>query len=1240
MIRDGILIACVLLALTSTSPAAARDTRGKVEEGGQVKVDEFLLPLPGSLDENLKLLEERVRRGGGSAEQALYGIQLLAGGNHALAKQHCREALDRGFLFEPVYCTALILFLEGKLAEAAERTAQAINLRPGSVAPYILLANIRRTEGDQEGMVKAVESGVAAVPERAEFWEWELAKLFEQTGDLDAALQCVGRLAKITPRDPRVFVQAGDWLRGVGREPEAVEMYQLALSKASWYEPAVLALLDTYKGLGRWLEIRTEAMEFLDNPQLSRVRDTVMAFKLEAERVLLEEEWAGIENRHQVSLTDLSTFEKIEPSEGTEILLKAADAAFRVGGYAQAVPLLLKARSLSPSDTRVAMMLGEGMLRSGQLELAALYVNDVLASAPSGAAHELAARVAQERGANRECVEHAKKALDYLPDSADLYLLLARCYRAMRESDEELSALEQAHKINPDNTAVLHELVAYFLHMRNGEEAAANYLEKLYSLVRYDFRLCIKLGDLRLGLGATEEAVSTWARCISSIPPDPPELREEVYGKLKEASKQVRSGDVIGAALRSACFAGLPNACSDLKLWMGGKKEKLKLKSTEYKAGGRRRKLVGELERIGSGGRDFLVLGLDSPGFEKLSRQEKIFLYFMNRAAIAGDDLLYMQNHRHALLIKQLMELLFMYRSYLPQATVGPIHDYLKLLWVNHGNYDHRSGVKFVPATLTPEMLLDAMLALSARGETFEFIPGLNVEEKLAFLKASIFDASHEPLLTVREGEKDLVLASAVNHYDPGITSAMIESLDPKLLSALNIRFSLRGGTVVPQYYRIGGLASSYIGNIVYFLERAREYAQSEAQAESIDALVEFYRTGEDEAFRRHSLAWLRSSGRTDYLNGFVEQLKDPRGTIGNYEGLAAFVVTDSAVEKLADEAGWFEERMPWPEQFKRKEVARPVTNVAVAVMGTGDMGPVPWAGYNLPNYDDIRSSVGSKNVIFINIMTARSQRDLEATLEEFYLPEYRALVRKYGDLVQHWMVYLHEIIGHGSGRASPDLPGDPRTLIGPSFSTIEEARADLVALYFIGDPKLEEIGAVPKGKSREVMACAYVSYFQGFLILYSRFKGGVIREPHWKARQMILQYLLNGGEDGKGDYGLSVVEDGGNMYVRVREPSLVREGVARLLERIQVVKSMGDRDSAERLVQELGTRYDETWASNIKQRFDRLGLPRQTAFVFPHLKPIVDRKGRVVDVSLHNDEDLTAQHLRFSRLQRNRDLE
>ena len=1205
----------------------------------EVQVDEFLFPQEGALESNLALLWPKVQETGDAQAQALYGIQLLAKGSHADARQHCSEAHARGLLFEAVYCMSMVQFSGGAFGEAEDLARAAIRLRPRSLAPYIVLANIKLALKDKEGMVQALELGMTAVPERAPFWEWELAKMFESLGDLDAALQCVGVLSQITAQDPKVFTQAGDWLRRKKRLAEAAQMYRFALSKASWYQNAALALLGTYREDEQWGEIGRRAPRLLENPQLRPVHETIRAYLLEANDNLLTMESQAVEARYGVTLAELHTFDAVEPTVAATALLEAARIMVRYGKPLSSLTLLRKALTYDPGRAEAFFLMAEVFLGAQRLDEAEEAVNNGLSLASDSEAFVLAARVARLRLDGEGCIARLKGALQHRSDDVDALLEAALCLRMLRYEGKQLEALKEAYRIDPENTEVLNELVSFYLHEDGGREAAADYLAKLYNLIPYDYRVCGKLAELYRTEERFEDSLATLVRCYDSTPPHLDGLRAETEGKARAAAHSVRDDDKVVRALTELCGGGANGACIDLEAFKEGQRKQRGLTAAPYQLRVRQ-PLVGELERLGPEGSDFLVLGLEAPGFEALPLKEKRFLFYMTRAAIAGDELLYYQNHRHAILVKRLLERLFVYRKHLTLATAAGIHDYLKYVWLNHGNYDHRSGMKFVPRQLTREALLEAMKALYGRGESFDFIPGAGPQEKFAYLEKSIFDADYEAHLTVTAEGVDAIGESAVNHYAPGITDGMIAALDKEQRNALNVRYALVGGKVVQQKYAVGALGDAYLTNVVHFLRQALPFASGEEQRESVEALIRFYETGDESEFRSHSVAWLKTRGGTDYINGFVEQLKDPRGVIGNFEGMAAFVSDAQLVERLADSAEYFERAMPWPEQFKRKRVSRPVSNVASVLVGTGDMGPVPWAGYNLPNYADIRSEVGSKNVIFLNIMTARSGKDAEARLKEFYLPEYQQVVREWGELATNWNVYMHEIIGHGSGQPDPGLSDDPRNLIGRSFAALEEARADLVALYFIPDAKLVEIGAIPKGQQDAVVQAAYARYFQGFLSLYSRFHGGTVKEAHWKGRQLILRYLLNGGDGGEGDYGLSLVQVGGKYFVKIGDPVKVRAGIGTLLRRIQVIKSLGQKEEAEALVDRFGGTYDEAIAANISERSKKIGVARQSAFVFPRLDAVVDRDGTITDVKVRHDEDLTAQQLRYTRLQQGRDLE
>jgi dipeptidyl-peptidase-3 len=648
---------------------------------------------------------------------------------------------------------------------------------------------------------------------------------------------------------------------------------------------------------------------------------------------------------------------------------------------------------------------------------------------------------------------------------------------------------------------------------------------------------------------------------------------------------------------------------------------------------------IGELERLGPDGRDALVVGVEAPGFEDLAPREKRFAYLLYRAAIPGNVIAYAQAHRDADAIVRLLEACFAHGDGHDPATRAAVHEYLKLLWLHHGPYHHHTHAKFTPPSLTPAMLAASVRQAAARGAALPLRKGETPDALLARLHRSIFDAEYEPVQTNQSAGADIVASSAVNYYDKGITRAEIDALPPEWRDRINVRFARRGGRVVPEVYRIGGLHGRELETVSHFLRLALPHAENDEQREALQSLLEFYATGIERHFRAHMIHWLKSDARVDYLNGYIESYKDPRGTIGQFEGNASFRAGGGLIERIAENAPYFEARMPWPDAYKRTDISRPVATVVNVLVETGDAGPVSPAAYNLPNYNDIRRDYGSKNVILHNIENTRSENLERTVVEEFFLPEYRdATLALNHSLIRPLKVYLHEIIGHGSGRPDPALGADPRAKLGRAYSALEEARADLVALYCIGDPKLIELGAYAPSLRPVVIETAYVGYLQGWLSRLDRVEGLEVREAHDRGHHAILMWLVRGGESGR-DYGVEVKKIDGHFYVRVRDAERVHRGIADLLSRLQVIKSTGDTEGAHRIFDEFGTKLDPEWRADVAARRERLKLPKLKAFVFPHLRPVV-REGEIEDVTMACDEDLTAQQLRFRRLEHSTRLE
>jgi dipeptidyl-peptidase-3 len=649
------------------------------------------------------------------------------------------------------------------------------------------------------------------------------------------------------------------------------------------------------------------------------------------------------------------------------------------------------------------------------------------------------------------------------------------------------------------------------------------------------------------------------------------------------------------------------------------------------------KKYTGELERLGPDGTDIMVLGVEAEGFDALSLDEKRYAYCLYRAAIPGNRIAYQQAHRDALEIRVLLERIFLASDGMDPALRDAVHDYLKYVWIHHGQYDHYTHTKYVPTSLTPEGLMAACEHAIANGAHIP-MGREPLDTLLARLHASIFDPDHEPVQTNQSEGIDVVAQSAVNYYGPGVTQADIDALPPEQQRKLNARYEKQGGEAVVQEFRIGGLYSDEIETIVHFLELAQRYAPSDHHRESLELLVRFYRDGDEETFKRHMVSWLKMDGNVDYLNGFIEVYLDPRGVIGQFEGNVSFKAGGGLIDAISDHSLYFEQRMPWPDEFKRTEVSPPVANVVNVLVETGDAGPVSPAAYNLPNYNDIRRDHGSKNVILANVENTWSREIMQEQADAFFLPEYRDNVLRYfRPLIRSIEVYLHEIVGHGSGRPADSLDGDPRTLLGRAYSALEECRADSVALWHIADDILIELGAFDRSEQETVVKTAYVTYLQGWFSRIDRVHGFEVREAHNKGHHAILNWILEGGESGE-NYGAEMIQDNGDYYIRVTDPARVREGIGVLLSRLQVLKSTGDRSGAEAFFDRFGTHLPPEWKANVEKRRASLTTPKIKAFVFPHLVPTIEN-GEITGVEMRHDEDLTAQQLRFGRIELSKDL-
>jgi dipeptidyl-peptidase III len=643
------------------------------------------------------------------------------------------------------------------------------------------------------------------------------------------------------------------------------------------------------------------------------------------------------------------------------------------------------------------------------------------------------------------------------------------------------------------------------------------------------------------------------------------------------------------------------------------------------------REFVGELERFGEGGREYIVFGLPARGFEQLSLQRKLLAYYLYRAAIAGNDIATHQSHRYAFEIKDTLEQAYLFSEGLPWPLRGALLDYLKQIWVNHGHYRASDQLKIVPESFTPEMLRQSVLHAASRGGRFETRTGESLEQKLQRLEPHIFEAGLEPLRTDTGASEDVLATSFVNLYHPAITSEILAGASEGWKSGTNVFFDFRNGTVVPLAYKVGGLLGEYLRTVSFWLDRAMSVAESEAQEESLRSLLGFYSSGEERMFRDHSREWLKSRSLVDYVNGFVDPGLDPRGVVGQF-GAGAFLRMDSAMlHRLAMNAGYFEQRMPWPNRYKRQRARAPAVQLAQILVGTGALGPQGPATHDFPLHGDIRRDFGSKGLILSNIQEAQSDRLDEEIIAHFHLPRYRSLQQSFGTPARRWHEYLREVIGRNSGRAEPELRQDPRLLLGAAYGPIEEARVNLVALHLVFDRRLVELGAIPRGRQRQAAEAMYISFLQDHLAGYRSLSGPRFQDAQGRGAELILRYLAEGGPEGGRDYGVRVADAFGNYYVEVTDLGRARRGVRELLARLQIIKSTADLPAANELLERFAGEVNPAWRANIRQRAARLGIPRRRAYVFPQLVPVMVDK-EIVDVRVEHFEDLMTQQLRFSR--------
>jgi dipeptidyl-peptidase III len=629
------------------------------------------------------------------------------------------------------------------------------------------------------------------------------------------------------------------------------------------------------------------------------------------------------------------------------------------------------------------------------------------------------------------------------------------------------------------------------------------------------------------------------------------------------------------------------------------------------------------LERID----DVAVVQVYADGFTSLPVRDKLLVWHLSLAALAGRDIFYDQRYAHNLAMRRVLEEILTHAGGVDPRVLAEIRRYTKLFWINTGAHNNITARKFL-LDVTRDQLVAAAKAAAALGARFPQGPDETLEQLVDRFAPMFFDPFVDPIVTNKSpGPGRDILESSANNLYVGVTMADVEQFEEQ--HGLNSRLVKHDGGLTEEVYRIGGRYDSEIRRLVGHLEDALPFA-TPGMADALRALIRFYQTGRDEDRIAYDIAWVRDQdSAVDTINGFVEVYMDPRGTKGAWEGLVYYVNAEKTrkIQTLAANAKWFEDHMPWEPRFRKPEVLGVTAKAIDVVIETGDSGPLTPIGINLPNDQAIREQYGSKSVSLSNVNDAYERSTPDAMRDEFsWTPEEAARARTWGAFSQELTTEMHEVIGHGSGRMADGVTASPHQLLKECFSAIEEARADLVALYFVADQKLVELGLVDAASHDDIVRAEYEYYARNALLQLRRVREGTqIEEDHMRNRHLIVSWLM------AHTAAIERRHRDGKTYFVVTDSQAFRAGVGQLLAEVQRIKSQGDYAGARSLVETYAVHFEPALRDEIVRRVDALQLPSSTAFVMPRLEAVRGTDGEIVDVEISYPGDLEAQMLEYS---------
>ncbi len=623
---------------------------------------------------------------------------------------------------------------------------------------------------------------------------------------------------------------------------------------------------------------------------------------------------------------------------------------------------------------------------------------------------------------------------------------------------------------------------------------------------------------------------------------------------------------------------------------------------------------------------DIKVLRYEIPQWDALKPKQKELVYYLTQAGLSGRDIMYDQNYRHNLKIRRALE--NVYTNYKGDKNTNDwknFETYLKQIWFANGIHHHYSNDKFKPKfskEYLQKLLSDTKTNL--KGESFDVI----------FNKKDAKKVNLDP-------KKGLIKGSAINFYGTNITTKDVEDFYAKLVDpkddtpvelGLNSKLVKENGIVKEKKWKSGGMYGSSIDKIIYWLEKAKSVAENEKQAKAFDLLIDYYKTGDLEKWNDYNVVWAGTTdGDIDYINGFIEVYNDPKGYRGSYETIVEIKDFDMSKKMaiVAENAQWFEDNSSIMDNHKKKDVVG-VSYKTVNVAGeAGDASPSTPIGVNLPNNNWIREKVGSKSVSLGNIIDAYSRAGGTGRLKEFAFSEDEVLYEeKYGQLADKLHTALHEVVGHASGKINPGI-GQPKETLKNYASTLEEARADLVGLYFLPSKKLVDMGISPD--STGIGRAAYDGYIRnGMMTQLIRLNlGDDIEEAHMRNRQLVAKWAY---EKGKKDNVIEKVIKDGKTYFVVRDYKKLHQLFGELLREIQRIKSEGDFKAGQELVENYGVKVDQELHKEVLARNSKFKSAPYSGFVNPVLVPVTDDNGNITDVKVTQPKSFTEQMLDYAK--------